>query len=67
MKFANIIVDISHEKLDKTFQYMIPEELEDQIEVGNLVTVPFGRGNRELSGYVIEISDEPAWDVSKLK
>ena len=32
MKFANIIVDISHEKLDKTFQYMIPEELEDQIE-----------------------------------
>ena len=28
MTYANIIVDISHEKLDKPFQYRIPEELE---------------------------------------
>ena len=25
--YANVIVDISHEKLDKTFQYSIPDEL----------------------------------------
>ena len=25
-RYANVIVDISHEKLDKTFQYAIPEE-----------------------------------------
>ena len=29
MKFANIIVDISHEKLDRPFGYIIPKELED--------------------------------------
>ena len=26
-RFANIIVDISHEKVDRPFQYLIPNEL----------------------------------------
>ena len=43
--YANIIVDISHEQLDRTFQYRIPDELEDQIMVGMQVNVPFGKGN----------------------
>ena len=25
--FANIIIDISHEKVDRTFQYIIPDQL----------------------------------------
>jgi primosomal protein N' (replication factor Y) len=25
--YANVIIDISHEKLDRTFQYRIPERL----------------------------------------
>ena len=33
MKYANIIVDISVEKLDKTFQYSIPENLQEEIQV----------------------------------
>ena len=44
--FANIIVDISHEKLDRPFGYIIPKELEDKISVGTAVMIPFGRGNR---------------------
>ena len=31
MKFANVIVDISHEKLDRPFGYIIPDELEKEI------------------------------------
>ncbi len=27
MIYADIIVDISHEKLDRSFQYLVPEEL----------------------------------------
>lgn len=34
MKFANIIIDISHEKLDHPFGYIIPEELEKRIFAG---------------------------------
>ena len=33
--YASIIVDISHEKVDRPFQYRIPSQLEGQIEVGN--------------------------------
>lgn len=64
-KYANIIVDISHEKLDKTFQYLIPEALKEEVRVGVLVDIPFG--NRSLTGYVVELTDEAEFDVSRLK
>ena len=28
-KYADIIIDISHEAIDRTFQYKIPEDIED--------------------------------------
>lgn len=65
--YADIIVDISHEQLDRTFQYAVPEEMEQDIDVGVLVNVPFGRGNRTIIGYVIELSNEPKLDIDKIK
>ena len=41
MKYANIIVDISVEKLDKTFKYIIPENLQEEIQVGVQVDIQF--------------------------
>ena len=35
MTYADIIVDISHEKLDKSFQYLVPEKLEGRDTGGN--------------------------------
>lgn len=29
--YADVIIDISHEQLDKTFQYAVPDELVDVI------------------------------------
>ncbi|MBO5623006.1 MAG: primosomal protein N' [Butyrivibrio sp.] len=65
--YANIIIDISHEKVDRLFQYRIPERLLGKIEVGDCVQVPFGRGDTLRKGYVIELTDEANWDVSKIK
>lgn len=65
--YANIIVDITHEKLDKTFQYRIPPHLEGELSVGMEVLVPFGRGNRETKGYVTGISDTCVYDEFKVK
>ena len=59
MTYADIIVDISHEKLDKSFQYVIPENLKEEIQVGVVVSIPFGRGNQLRKGYVVGISAEP--------
>ncbi|MCI9081000.1 MAG: primosomal protein N' [Lachnospiraceae bacterium] len=66
-KYANVIIDISHEKLDKTFQYKIPAEQQDELAVGMQVEVPFGNGNRRSTAYVVELTDTPEYDVSKLK
>lgn len=39
MMYADIIVDISHEKLDRSFQYRVPQELESQIHIGMVVSI----------------------------
>ena len=31
--YADVIIDISHEQLDKIFQYAVPDELADVIKV----------------------------------
>lgn len=65
--FAGVIVDISHEKLDRTFQYLVPEELQEKIRVGSVVNVPFGKGNRITKGYVTQLSHTPEYELSKTK
>lgn len=67
MKYANIIVNISHENLDKTFQYVIPSPLQSVVEIGSYVRIPFGVSNRIIEGYVVDITDTPEYDPSKLK
>lgn len=65
MKYAKVIVDISLAKLDKTFSYRIPEELEGVLRPGVRVKVPFGV--RVVSGYVLELSDTADFDEAKIK
>ena len=49
---AEVLVEI--EKLDKTFTYLIPSNL--NIQIGIRVLVPFGR--QKLEGFVVAIKDE---------
>lgn len=65
--YADIIIDITHEKLDKVFQYRIPSHLEGMLKVGTEVVVPFGRGNKETKGYVTAFSDQTDYDEAKIK
>ncbi|MFP3153636.1 primosomal protein N' [Lachnospiraceae bacterium ZAX-1] len=65
--YANIIIDISHEKLDKIFQYKVPEQLKCNLKVGMQVLVPFGKGNHSTKGYVLELTNKAEYDVVKIK
>nr|WP_296031761.1 primosomal protein N' [uncultured Dorea sp.] len=65
--YADIIVDITHEKLDKVFQYRIPSHLEGMLKVGMEVVVPFGRGNKETKGYVTDFSERAEYAPEKIK
>lgn len=66
-KYANIIIDISHEKVDRSFQYKIPETMLGRLETGMCVQVPFGRGSMQRQGYVIELTDRTEYPPEKLK
>ncbi len=67
MIFADIIIDISSEKLDRSFQYRVPEELEKEIKAGMVVSIPFGNGNQLRKGYVTDLTREPKVDPARLK
>lgn len=65
--YADIIVDITSEKLDRVFQYRVPEEMRSVLEPGMIVEIPFGSGNRRIKGYVIGISGHTDYDPQKIK
>lgn len=66
-KYANVIVDISHEKVDRPFAYKVPDTLKGQLEAGMKVIVPFGRGNKRIEGYIMELTDDSEYPPEKLK
>ena len=65
--YADVIIDISHEKLDKVFQYRIPDGMLAHLRAGMQVRVPFGGGNRLRTGYVTDITDHTDYDPAKIK
>lgn len=65
--FAKVVIDISHEAVDRPFEYIIPSELEGKIYEGSRIIVPFGSGNKERKAYVIGISEKAEYPVEKLK
>ena len=66
-KYADVIIDISHEKVDRPFLYRIPRQLQESLEAGACVMVPFGKGNKLRKGYVTEITETCEMDPDKLK
>ncbi len=66
-RYANIIIDISHEKVDRPFQYKIPSEMYGILEIGSSVMVPFGAASGLRQGYVIDITDRAEYPPEKMK
>ncbi len=66
-KYADVIIDISHEKVDRPFQYRIPQSMLEGLEVGMCVTVPFGKGNTLRRGYVTDITEKCSFDPQRIK
>ena len=55
-KYAQVLVDIN--KLGtKTFSYLIPETLKSDIQIGQAVSIPFGRRKEDLKAYVVGFCD----------
>ena len=51
--FADVIVDIEHEKLDKIFQYRIPERLKDELSLEKAASL----GSSDRHGSCLFLAD----------
>ena len=65
--YAQIIIDISHGRLDRPFTYRIPDALQNNLCLGSLVVVPFGKGDTKRKGYVIGFSNSCEYPDGRLK
>lgn len=63
--YADVIVDISVDKLDKTFQYLVPQELSGELKEGMQVDIPFG--SRTITGYVVGLTGVPQIAPERIK
>ena len=50
---AEIVINRSAKRLNRTFDYCIPKELEELIMIGSTVLVPFGKSSSLEEGYVV--------------
>ena len=65
--YADIIVDISAGNLDRVFQYRIPSHLNGIADIGSQVMIPFGKSNRMIRGFIVNMTSRPDYDESKIK
>ena len=52
-------------QIDKEYDYVIPEQLSGVLDVGSVVIVPFGIGNRHVAGIVSSVKDSSEYKNSK--
>ncbi|KAB3533142.1 primosomal protein N' [Alkaliphilus serpentinus] len=53
---AQVIVDNNSHQTDKLFDYLIPPHLINILKIGMRVLVPFGKGNKRLEAYLLNIA-----------
>ena len=63
---AEVIINRTAKKLNQTFDYKIPKELEDIIVIGSKVLVPFGKGGKLEEAFVIGIKENSQFEVKEI-
>ncbi len=63
--YAQIIIDITSDALDRAYTYRIPSGME--VAAGDRVSIPFGVSNAIKTGYVIGLTEHVDYDPSKVK
>ena len=66
-RYADVIIDISHERLDRPFTYRVPGHLSDQVLLGSRVLVPFGKGKEPRTGYVTGFREKPDLEEERIR
>ena len=64
---VEVLVELSNRNIDKTFDYLVPKELEDKIKIGIRVLISFG--NQKLEGFVLKIKkqDNSSYELKEIE
>ena len=63
---AEVIINSTAKKLNRTFDYNIPKELENMIIVGSKVLVPFGRLKNLEEAHVVGIKESSEYEIKDI-
>lgn len=63
---AEVIINTTAKKLNRTFDYNIPKELEEQIYVGCIVLVPFGNIKKLEEAFVVGIKEKSEYKLKDI-
>ncbi|WP_217585655.1 primosomal protein N' [Lentibacillus saliphilus] len=63
MTVVKVIVDVPANAINQTFDYSVPEHLQDVVKPGMRVIVPFGP--RKISGFIVKVTNESEFDNLK--
>ncbi len=64
---AKILINTSVKTLNKVYDYRVPKELEQDVEIGKRVQVSFGRGKNFEEGLIVKLEDDNPEIKYKLK
>ena len=53
---ASVLIEYNVKSLNRRFDYLVPESLNNIIKIGNKVLVPFGK--TKVEGFVLGLSNE---------
>ena len=63
---AEVVINRSAKRLNRTFDYKIPKQLEELIMIGSSVLVPFGKSSSLTEGYVIKLKENTTYEVKEI-
>ena len=63
---AEVIINRGAKKLNRTFDYNIPKELEELILVGSKVLVPFGNGGKLTEAFVVGLKETSTFEIKDI-
>ena len=64
---AEVIINRTAKKLNRTFDYNIPKELEDFVIIGSKVLVPFGKNGKLEEAFVVKIKKKSEYEVKDIE
>ena len=56
--YAEVIINYEALEIDRPFTYKVPEEFNNEIKIGQIVKVPFGKGNKTSEGFILNLKND---------